>query len=135
MTGPRTRPPSDGSMTTSFRSKDLRSIDLSILPALFVRGDVRIDGCARDDIGDDVERQIVERAEADARFPHIELFAGPRETFFQLLLLRRMAVHRHYIELQVVLLCRYREVAQWLSVVRVWTALKCNLIGDRSPVR
>src|SRR5262245_46285313 len=85
------------------------------------------------DVGDHVQRQVVERLEADAGLAHVELLPRRLEARGQLLLHGTFCVAAHEIERHVVLLASDRGVAQRLAVVRVGIDREGHVPRDHPP--
>src|SRR5687768_4688377 len=94
---------SPGRVTSSL----LRAIPLVDLDELLRRG-------ARDHVAESVQRQVVERLEAQTRLSHVHLLAGVGERVFECLPLQRIRVCAHEVQREVVLLRRERNIAEWL---------------------
>src|SRR5262249_34021678 len=88
---------------------------------------------ARDGFGDDVDRNVVERLEPEARLPHVEVLAVRLEAVRETLRLRRIAVRGHQVERVMVLLRRDRGVAERFAVVGVRKDAQWHRIGDDTP--
>ncbi len=104
---------------TGFRDCSYRLIHFSI-------------GTRATSFSNDVERQVVERLEPDARLPHVELLAASLELGPEPLLRLLVAVDSHQIDSHVVLLRRQRDIAERMSVVGVWESRQRHAVHQHA---
>jgi hypothetical protein len=106
----------------------------SPLPAGLVAGDEHLGREGGDGLADGIEREVVERAEAEARLAQVELLARRGEGGAQARLAVLVAVDAREVEGVVVLLRGEGDVGERLFVVGVRVARERDLIADHPPV-
>ena len=98
------------------------------LQGRLIAGDEGLRGRAADDLGEDIEREVLEVLEADARLAHVELLAGLRPGLAEPLLLVGIAVDEAQMERHVILLGGEAHVGERLAGVAV-------VAGGEHPMR